>query len=126
MDTLIEFLKRDISELRNHINFIEQAKTEIKSTSIIYEYSISRSKRKFEYNSIIISLYGLVETYIEKFCFEYIELIEKNIPKYSDLEQRFTDNHFKLSLDLANIIIGKKHLKYLHMEKETVICNLNH
>lgn len=125
MDLVIETLKNDMLELRNHISFIEHLKVDILTTSKNYEYSNSSSKRKFEYNSIIVSLYGLVENYIEKFCFEYVEIIEKIIPLYNYLETKFTDNHFNLSIQLLNKVIENKHLKFSNINKENVINNLN-
>ena len=125
MYVIFESLNMDLVELKNQIDFIEQSKIEIPPTSRIYEYSISISKKKFEYNSIIISLYGIVENYLERFCFEYIELVETTIPNYSCLDAGFTESHFKLSLDLANKIIGKKHQKYLDLDKVAIIHNLN-
>jgi hypothetical protein len=125
MDFAIESLKNDLLEFRRHLNFIEQLKIDILPESVNYEYSTSPSKRKFDYNSIIISLYGLVENYIEKFCFEYTEIIEKTIPSYDMLESKFIDNHFNLSIELVKKLIENKHLKFSHINKEKVINNLN-
>ncbi len=121
MDLVIDLLKNDLLELRNHIKFIEQLNVDILPTSNNYEYNKSSSKRKFDYSSVIISLYGLVENYIEKFCFEYTENIEKIIPSYDLLEAKFTDNHLNLSIELVKKITENKHLKFANINSENII-----
>ncbi len=126
MDLVIDLLKNDLLELRNHIKFIEQLNVDILPTSNNYEYNKSSSKRKFDYSSVIISLYGLVENYIEKFCFEYTENIEKIIPSYDLLEAKFTDNHLNLSIELVKKITENKHLKFANINSENIINKLSH
>lgn len=125
MDLVIGLLENDLKELRAHLNFIESSKVDILHTSNNYEYSKSSAKRKFDYSSAIISLYGLIENYIEKFCFEYSESIEKIIPSYDFLDSKFTDNHFNLSIELIKKISENKHIKYVNISKEKVVNNLN-
>jgi hypothetical protein len=126
MDLVIDLLKNDLLELRNHIKFIEQLNVDILPTSNNYEYNKSSSKRKFDYSSVIISLYGLVENYIERFCFEYTENIEKIIPSYDLLESKFTDNHLNLSIELVKKITENKHLKFANINRENIINKLSH
>lgn len=125
MDLVISLLQNDVKELREHLNFIEHLKVDIPRTSNNYEYSKSSTKRKFDYSSAIVSLYGLIENYIEKFCFEYSENIEHKIPSYEFLDIKFTDNHFELSIELIKKISEKKHSKYANISKEKVVSNLN-
>lgn len=123
MDIVISLLESDLKELRSHLNFIEQLKVDILSTSENFEYSKSSSKRKFDYSSAIIALYGILENYIEKFCFEYSEIIENKIPSYDFLDSKFKDNHFDLSIELIKKVSEKKHLKYANVNKENLINN---
>lgn len=126
MDLVIDLLKNDLLELRNHLRFIEQINVDILPTSSNYEYNKSSSKRKFDYSSLIISLYGLVENYIERFCFEYTENIEKIIPSYDLLEEKFTDCHLNLSIELIKKVTENKHLKFANINRENIINNLSH
>lgn len=125
MDLVINFLENDLKELRSHLKFIENLKVDILPANENYEYSKSSAKRKFDYSSAIISLYGLIENYIEKFCFEYSEIIENKIPSYEFLDSKFTDNHFDLSIELIKKVSEKKHLKYANISKEKLVRNLN-
>lgn len=125
MDLVISFLESDLKELRSHLKFIENLKVDILPANENYEYSKSSAKRKFDYSSAIISLYGLIENYIEKFCFEYSEIIEKKIPSYEFLDSKFTDNHFDLSIELIKKVSEKKHLKYANINKIKLVSNLN-
>lgn len=125
MDLVIDLLKKDFIELRNHLKFIGKLKNDILATSINYEYSKSASKRKFDYSSIIISLYGLVENYVEKFCFQYSEKVQEIYPTYDLLETKLKDNHFSLSIELIKKITETKHLKFANINKENVINNLS-
>lgn len=126
MDLVIELLKTDLLELRNHLEFTEKIKIEILSSSDNFKYSRSSIKRKFDYNSVIISLYGLIENYIEKYCYEYIENIEKIITDYNFLETKFRYNHFNLSIELIKKIIENRHSKFSNISKEIVLNNLNY
>lgn len=125
MDLIISLFESDLNELRSHLNFIEHLKVDILPTNKNYEYSKSSAKRKFDYSSAIISLYGLIENYIEKFCFEYSESIENKIPSYDFLDSKFTDNHFDLSIELIKKVSEKKHIKYANISKEKLVYNLN-
>jgi hypothetical protein len=125
MDLMISLLTSELKELRSHIKFIDNLNIDILSTSENYEYSKSSAKRKFEYCSAIISLYGLIENYIEKFCFEYSEILENKIPSYEFLDSKFANNHFDLTIDLIKKVSEKKYSKYASIKKENLVSNLN-
>jgi hypothetical protein len=61
-------------------------------------YHANRSiKKRYDYNSIIISLYGLVEQYIEALMQNYLELLQKIVP------------YIKTSLNQLSIITLSRH-----------------
>jgi hypothetical protein len=80
-------------------------------------------KKQFNYNSIIISLYGFFEKYIENSVTEYLEAISKIITNYNDLPQAISKNNFEQSLILLNKLDTAKYRDYLR--KEDVISNLH-
>jgi hypothetical protein len=57
-------------------------------------------KKRYDYNSIIISLYGLVEQYLEVLMQDYLELLQQIVPSYSVLPQSIINNHVAVSFEL--------------------------
>ena len=82
-----------------------------------------KEKKAFEYKSIIISVYGILEKYVELFLFEYLDSLSKVIKNYNQLSSVITRNHFLLSLELLKKIDSWS--KFDHLEKNEVLNNLN-
>lgn len=76
----------------------------------------------FEYTSIIINLYGLLEKYIESIISEYIDSLINSIPKYNDLPKEIINHHFELSAQLINSLSLPKYKD--RITKEKIISNL--
>ena len=81
------------------------------------------SKRQFNYNSIIISLYGAFERFIENILISYVDFMNKLIIKYDKLPEALIKNHFNLSLSLLNKIEQPRYSGTL--KKEIIISNLH-
>ncbi|MBS9388302.1 MAG: hypothetical protein HEQ33_05105 [Dolichospermum sp. WA123] len=82
-------------------------------------------RRIFEYKASIISLYGVLEKYIEIWIKEYLESLCRIVPEYNQIDEKIRDNHFELSLKLINTITTRESAKYQHLTKEKVLKNLN-
>ena len=87
--------------------------------------SFSRDKRIFEYKTVIISLYGLLEKYVEIWIKEYLDSLAKLVPDYNQIDEKIRNNHFELSLKLVNTIISRESAKYQHLTKEEILIKLN-
>lgn len=113
--------------LPNYSIEIEYFNDFIHTLNTLKEYYIhfGRDKKIFEYKAIIISLYGLLEKYIEVWIKEYLECLSRTVPNYFDIESEITDNHFKLSLKLIDIITSRELAKYQHLRKEEILNRLN-
>ena len=83
------------------------------------------SRKKFEYKASIISLYGLLERYIEIWIHEYLGSLCKLIDSYRRLDKKLQDNHFDLSLKLIAIITARENAKYQHLSKEIILNKLH-
>ncbi|MFC4815596.1 MAE_28990/MAE_18760 family HEPN-like nuclease [Flavobacterium sp. GCM10023249] len=81
------------------------------------------SKLTYNYNSIIISLYGSFERFIENCIISYIEEVNGIIEEYKKLPEVITKNHLLLSLSLINKIEQTKYNGPLR--KEIIIKNLH-
>ncbi len=125
MDLVYIEFENEILNLKKHIEFINELKNDIIPLSKNYEYLKSNSRKRIDYNSLIISLYGIVESYIEKFLISFLEVLEKEVLEYSCLNPNITGNHFNLSISLLNKIIENKHTKFFHLKKEDVVFNLS-
>lgn len=81
------------------------------------------SKLKFNYNSIIISIYGSFERFIENVIVAYIENINNIFSDYKNLPEIITKHHLILSLTLLNKVEQPKYNGPL--SKEIIIKNLH-
>jgi hypothetical protein len=84
-----------------------------------------KSKKLFEYKTIVVSLYGILENYISICIREHIDTVSKIINDYSHLPDKIQTHHFALSIGLISMIIENKNAKYGHLKKETVLSILN-
>lgn len=125
MKTVFNSFLLEITDIRNHIEFIDNLKTDIIATSKSSAYSNSSSRKKYDYNAVIISLYGIVENNIEKFVMGYLEAIEKEVFIYNILDKKLIDNHFMLSIQLIKLRIEDRHQKFQHLKKEDILSQLN-
>lgn len=122
----------DIEDYIAHINHVNEIskyfkvfrKNELdKFTEHIHEYKVS--KRIFEYKAIIISLYGILERYINILIREHIEAIPTIIERYIDFPEKLKEKHLFLSIKmLSSINDGKKVLKNMGILKEDILNNL--
>lgn len=90
-----------------------------------YYKNFSTHKKIFEYKAAIISLYGLLEKYIETWIKDYLDSISTLTSKYSEIDKKITENHFDQSLKLINTISDRELPKYQHLTKEQVLIRLN-
>ena len=122
----------EISEYFRHIEYISNVITLDKCEGLpllqqLQEHHIKfrASRKKFEYKASIISLYGLLERYIEIWIHEYLGSLCKLIDSYRRLDKKLQDNHFDLSLKLIAIITGRENAKYQHLSKEIILNKLH-
>ncbi|MFN7415524.1 MAG: MAE_28990/MAE_18760 family HEPN-like nuclease [Dolichospermum sp.] len=107
-------LETDNEQIRNLLNTLKE-----------HDRSFRTDKRIFEYKASIISLYGLLEKYVELWIKEYLDSLSNVVPEYNKIDQKIRDNHFELSLKLINTITSRETAKYQHLTKEEVLKKLN-
>jgi hypothetical protein len=107
-------LETDNEQIRNLLNTLKE-----------HDRSFRTDKRIFEYKASIISLYGLLEKYVELWIKEYLDSLSNVVPEYNKIDQKIRDNHFELSLKLINTITTRETAKYQHFTKEEVLKKLN-
>ncbi len=108
-----------LTDLRNYIEELELESDLLTSevnevAPMEYEYlllklqeralDISIKRRRFNYNSIIVSLYGYFEEYIESMLRAYVLHLNAIVPKYGDLPDHITKHQIDLSFRLMNRI----------------------
>ena len=133
-ETLEQFVK-DVKRIREYITYINLVNKVETSTSASSDtalvnlrehlHSFGVSKKIFEYKSITISLYGILEKHIGVWIKEYINNLPTIINDYSELPDKFREDHFNLSVKLLGLISEKKHSKYEGIEKHSVLSKLN-
>lgn len=123
LNTLIKFYNREERLLENY-----DFRSSSKEVKFLLDLSDSLrgfhiSKRQFNYNSIIISLYGAFERFIENVILTYIESINQIVKEYNNLAEEIKNNHLNLSL----LLLSKAdHQKYSGvLKKEDIVKNLH-
>ena len=116
---------QEIGEVENHLNFIEKLKDDILQGSTNLDYYKSPSRKRFEYNSVIISLYGMVEKYTEKIIKKYIEELEYIFIEYAEVNPKIRERHFELSIQLLSKVMDGRFKKYESLRKEDIVQKLN-
>lgn len=134
---LIDFLE-NIASLRNYICFLDDIDNFIQNNLsknrvnkdlkkiITYKKINNKDSKIFEYSSIIISAYGIFEEYINDCIISYINSTSNLFNAYEDYPEKIRNNHFELSLKLANRIFNQESdPRYLKVKKEDIILNLS-
>lgn len=138
--TSLESFQKEINQIREyfkHIQYVnnmvdytvsqtdsEQIKSSL-STLIDHHRSFATDKKIFEYKASIISLYGLLEKYVEIWIKEYLDSLSSLVTEYNKIDEKIRNNHFELSLKLINTITSRESAKYQHLTKEQVLEKLN-
>lgn len=122
---------KSIEDYISHIglvnNLVENNKNIQSEALILFEKHMKEfhvAKKIFEYKSIIISIYGLMENTISLLIQKHVSNIPRIVNYYSDLEEKFKDRHFNLSIKLISTIIEGKYAKYENIDKEIILKNL--
>ncbi len=138
--TSLERFKAEVNQIREylkHIQYVndvlgyavlEEDNQEIKAllnTLKEHDRSFRTDQRVFEYKAAIISLYGLLEQYVENWIKEYLDSLSRLVPQYNQIDEKIRNNHFELSLKLIDILISREFAKYQHLKKEEVLRKLN-
>jgi hypothetical protein len=136
----LENFTREINQIREYLKHIQYV-NDVAAYSVLetdneqirkllntlkeHDRSFRTDKRIFEYKASIISLYGLLEKYVELWIKEYLDSLSNVVPEYNKIDQKIRDNHFELSLKLINTITSRETAKYQHFTKEEVLKKLN-
>lgn len=138
MKDSIESFKREIGDLRHYIRGIELESQLLSfrshKTALSEESSLIRAiqehhsefatkRRQFNYNTIIVSLYGFLEQFVESLISAYIRYLNMIIPEYENLPEAIRKNHVTLSLDLLKLSEQSKYREKFSTEE--IISNLH-
>jgi translation initiation factor IF-1 len=123
--TILKDLKDELKDLRSHLKYIQDVTTAIPTSNVLYKYVNSTTKKKFNYKSLVISLYGVIEHYSEKLLLMYLEEISKRITNYGDLKSKIKESNLFNSAHLTLKVIENKHHKYSSLNANTIIKNLS-
>jgi hypothetical protein len=81
------------------------------------------AKRQFDYNSIVISLYGLLEQFIEGLIRGYANRLNALTPDYGSLPEPIRNAHVELSFTLLSRIDQPRYRGVV--TRETLVANLH-
>ncbi len=121
-----------IEKYLEHIDLINEIAKKSKNSNddlLINLYQnlkdFSSSKKVFEYKSIIISIYGLLEKYISLWIKDFIEDTSKKVKKYETLSDKFKKSHYEQTIQLLLKIIEGKNSKFEGIDEKLLISNIN-
>ena len=80
-------------------------------------------KRRYDYNSIIISLYGQLEQYLENIAASYIAELNAFVDSFENLPDKIKKNHLVQSIALINKVQSKGYSG--NIQPSSIIANLN-
>ncbi len=137
--TSLERFKEEITQVRaylKHIHYVNDVlnsnfRVSNKDFKVVldalkkHHIHFARDKKVFEYKATIISMYGLLEKYIEIWMKEYLDALSSVIRDYTKLSDKIKKEHFDLSLRLINTMSNRESAKYQHLTKEQVLSQLN-
>ncbi|AFZ01947.1 MAE_28990/MAE_18760 family HEPN-like nuclease [Calothrix sp. PCC 6303] len=138
--TSLDSFKKEINQVREYIKHIQDVDNivnytvseadneEIKAllNTLKEHHRIFRTDKKiFEYKASIISLYGLLEKYVENWIKEYLTALSGLVLEYDKIHEKIRNNHFELSVKLISSIVSREIAKYQHLTKEQVLKELN-
>ncbi len=134
-DEILDLFTKDINNIREYmkyidlVNNVEISTLDSSNTALVelrdHLHSFGLSKKIFEYKSITISLYGILEKHIGIWIKEYIAQLPKIVNNYNHLSDKFREDHFSLSMKLISLISEKRHAKYEGMIREDILAKLN-
>jgi len=93
-----------------------------KFVSQFSEYNVTTQK-KYEYLVAVISLYGLLERFIEDIVCEYLDKLSRLKTSYSELPDEIQKNNISLSAELLTKLGYKRYVNII--TKEQVISSLH-
>jgi len=127
----IENFFNELKKIEDYIEHIEKIDNFTKKyhyvktdtiTSITQHLITYRTEKKiFEYKSLVISLYGLLENYISEIIQEHIINISNIFNNYSDIPEKLSQQHFTLSIRLISILNENKYHKYKDIDKYNIL-----
>ncbi|MGD6830628.1 MAE_28990/MAE_18760 family HEPN-like nuclease [Sutcliffiella halmapala] len=123
----------DNSKMQNHL-FVNYKRSENKDLvlkprevesefkNFVLHYESFNNKKIFEYNTIIISLYGYFENFIEELIKAYIRTLSSFISVFQEMPQKIVENHTQLSAQLIQNINMPKYQGVVSQEK--IVSNM--
>ncbi len=138
MKESLESFKRDMADLRHYIRGIELESQLISfkidktppsdDASLIlkiqeHHLKFATKRRQFNYNSIIVSLYGFLEQFVESLISAYIRHLNMTVPDYGSLPKQILENHINLSLKLITLSNQPRYRGKISSEQ--IISNLH-
>lgn len=132
MKTPISSFINEIGHVREYIKHIELVNKMASDKNNTYFDDFNEhlqkfrvEKKLFEYKSITISLYGILEKNVGIWVLEHASSLESTISSYESIPDSIKQKHFNLSVKLISLISEGRHSKYEELDKELVLNKLS-
>jgi len=124
VENTLQSFKKKLEELRHHIeglqlesrlvSFAVSEKPQAEQDSLISEYlrhlsQTHSEKRRFDYNSIIVSLYGFLERFVESMIESYLKQLNRIIPEYKAIPEEIRKNYIDFSIEFMRHVENAKY-----------------
>lgn len=122
----------DIREYIKHVNLVNNIAISNRASDdeAIIDFrehlrSFRVSKKTFEYKSITISLYGILEKHVGLWVKEFPSHLPAIVSNFDDLPEKLREDHFNLSVRLLSLVGERKYSKYESIKRESVLAKLS-
>lgn len=116
----VENVREYIEVLKNIADIPSQHPEELASKELKSFVSMPQ-KRSYDYSLIIITLYGIFESYVEKMICAYLDTLKVQISSYNDLPEALRRSH----IDLSTKLLGASSAKHGEIKPAEIIANLH-
>jgi hypothetical protein len=136
MDPCLEDFRSALTGLRHYVDGFEYIgkvvaasetdKEESEETPVVemrrhFRTHVTR-RRQFEYNSAIVSMYGLLERFLETLITHYLSRMAAFVPTYAEMPKSVRAHHLELTLD---VLQKRERQEYCRLSVPKMLADLS-
>jgi len=104
-------------------SYIQDGEGKTLISDVQNHFRSSNNKSLYDYTTVIVSLYGYLERYIEGLIGEYIDCVMGLSSRFEDLPEPIRTKHLDLSLELSRKVNQQRYLGSVRLED--IVANLH-
>jgi hypothetical protein len=119
----IESLELQWDIFKSKVQNQAPSEVERKVAALVATIGSGLFRRRFEYNSIVVTLYGLFEQFIESLIESYLRKLNELVPSYGELPAKILNAH----IELTSALLAKPDLQKFRgvISQNSLVANLH-